>query len=75
VTFPSQFIIWIRFGISQNEESNPDQSIKVLDCLGMCQSSVMTNAGLTSPSAKKRLGRIDYLEDVLDNVMMIALRH
>ena len=75
MTLPSQFVIRIRFGISQNEESNSDQSFQVLDCLRMCQSSVMTNAGLTSPSAKKRLGRTDYLEDVLNNVMMIALRH
>jgi hypothetical protein len=40
----------------------------------MCQLSVMPNAGLTSSGLKKRLGMIDYPEDVFNDVMTITLR-
>jgi hypothetical protein len=73
--FLGQFVIRIWSEISQHEQSNVDQTFEILDCLRMGQFSVMTNAGLTSPSAKKRLGGIDYLEDVLNYVMVITLRH
>ena len=75
IPFLGQFVKRIWFEIGQNEQSNADQIFEILDCLRMGQFSAMTNAGLTSQSSKKWLGGIDYLEDVLNYVMMIALRH
>lgn len=73
--FLGQFVKRIWFEIGQNEQFNVDQIFEILDCLRMGQFSAMTNAGLSLPSSKKRRGGIDYFEDVLNYVMMIALKH
>jgi hypothetical protein len=45
------------------------------DGLLIGQFSILPNVGLTSSSSKKKLSGIDYLEDVFNYVMMIALIH
>jgi hypothetical protein len=70
--FVRDFIIWIGFGIRQNEQSFFDQPVEAPDCLLMSQISSVCDTCFVS--AFDRWTIKDYLQDLVNDVVPGTMR-